>query len=186
MGFDTRNPLRQEGFPLSTYFSPAAAGSFNPLRQQGLDRFGDLETYALCQLIALAFRDIERYAGKAWFEHPYSYGHAKTALTELFRYFQPLDIISDAETELRAPHPLLKEFGTDAARATMQGLDLGRVVAHSSVLHLEASIERDNLLDSERLKAIAAALLPRLVAAGMSGEAARELKQIDDSRKRSA
>ena len=42
MGFNTRNPLRQEGFPLSPYFSPAAAGSFNraaALRGQKLSEF---------------------------------------------------------------------------------------------------------------------------------------------------
>jgi HEAT repeat protein len=30
LGFETRNPLRPEAFPLSAYFPPAAAGSFNP------------------------------------------------------------------------------------------------------------------------------------------------------------
>jgi hypothetical protein len=33
LGFNTRNPLRQEAFPLSAYFSPAVAGSFNPHRE---------------------------------------------------------------------------------------------------------------------------------------------------------
>jgi hypothetical protein len=32
VGLQHRNPLRQEGFPLSAYFSPAVAGSFNPHR----------------------------------------------------------------------------------------------------------------------------------------------------------
>ena len=143
-------------------------------------RFGDPETYALCQLISVAFRDIKHHSdGKAWFEHPWSYGQAKTALSELFSYFQPPDIIRDAPPEAAVPYPLSEGFGPNG-RKSLRTSNLGRGIAQMAVFRLEASLQHEDFPDRDRLRMIAAALLPRLLAAGMAGEAGRALGRIEE------
>ncbi len=79
MGFNTRNPLRQERFPLSAYFLPAAAGSFNPQRNKpGARRKDDR------RIISGIFHVLK--SGCRWQDCPEDYGPPTTVYNRFNRW----------------------------------------------------------------------------------------------------
>ncbi len=143
--------------------------------------FGDLETYALCRLVASAFRDIKRQTGGSWFQQPWSFRHAKDALKQLFSYLEP---VGDAVVPDDAP--LLKRMKTEgfSDEAVAQAKDqlgrfpLGAKAADMAMFLIETSLVNEHTHRAEELRPIATIIKARLIAADMAGEALKEL--LDD------
>jgi hypothetical protein len=136
------------------------------------DWFGDVETYALCQLIALALRDVGRYSGAPWHRHPWSYGQASTAVAEVMGHFKP------DESAGEASHPLGDDFSSPEAKATLQNFRLGEAVALQAVHRLMALTEHSDIQDADRLHVIAAGLLDRLMRTGTAENVSSALDKL--------
>jgi hypothetical protein len=136
------------------------------------DWFGDVETYALCQLIALALKDVSRHSGAPWHRHPWSHGQASAAVAELMARLKPSG--SDAEPS----HPLSDDFSSAEAKATLQNFRLGEAVALQAIYRLAALAEHGDVLDAERLRVIMAGLLDRLIHAGTSESVSSALDKL--------
>jgi hypothetical protein len=195
-GMGKRGPPPRKGAPTTIRFEPelrerletaaAAAGrsiseevaacvelSLYPERQ-----FGNVETYALCRVIAEALRDVEQETGRAWFAHPWSFEHGKQAVAELLRFFQPIGepaVPSDAPLLVRLRESGLSAEVVDQARSQLERLVIGVRKARLNVFLAEGSLANPEGHKAEAFRDIAPTIAALLSAAGMTGEAQQEL-----------
>jgi hypothetical protein len=141
-------------------------------------QFGNLETYALCRLIAVTLKDVERETGRPFSQHPWSFKHARAAVIELLSYFAPIGepaVPSDAPMLARLESHGLPPDVVASAKAQLETFQLGKRAASRAVFSVEASLENENGYRAQELIGIAAVLKAQLIAAGTAGNAQQDL-----------
>lgn len=145
-------------------------------------QFGNLETFALCRLIAITLKEVEQETGRPWFQHPWAFEHAQKAVAELLTYFRPVGeavVPDDAPLLARLQAHGLTADEIASAKEQLAAFAVGKRAASRAVFLVELSLDNEAGYRADELKGIAALLKARLIAADMAGEAHADLIQDD-------
>jgi hypothetical protein len=185
---DTRKLLesaaRKAGHSLSREIEDRLDASFIRLEKR-VEEFGDVTTYSICRLIAIALSDIKRETGHPWHRHPWVYEQARAAIDQMLSYFRP-----PGDAEFPEDFPViegLKEGRCSQAmikrwKRQLEQFPFGLAAAERAVLGMEGSLVGGEPCSEyqEQMRGLAAVLKMRLMAAGSEGKARLDLKELPD------